>query len=134
VNLARRPLSVFWRSVGLMLAVFAVSMKVLVPSGFMVAPSASGDLPFALVICTGQGAMTIKAPGDHTPAPAKTSHDVCPFAGNAVGAPAPSLVAAADVEFVAYRLPVSPSQVAVTPGRGLSAPPLPARGPPRLLI
>ena len=118
----------------------AVGLKVLIPAGFMVAPSHANDLPFELVICTGEGAKVI-APGGALDrhgdeAPGKESHDTpCPFSGQAVGAPPPSPIVVAEVEFVGYRAP-APSRHAFdpVPGRGLSAPPLPARGPPVLSI
>jgi hypothetical protein len=66
-------------------------------------------------------------------APANRSgHDgPCVFAGHGAAAAAPSPFSVAAVEFVAYRaevLAAAPRDLA--PGRGLAAPPLPARGPP----
>ena len=128
------------RGVCLTLAALAIALKVLIPAGFMTAAPIN-DLPFALVLCTGQGAMVI-APGDALPgekdpgmADNETHNTPCVFAGQALGAPAPNLLDATRVEFVTYTRtspPVSP--VALAPGRGLAAPPLPARGPPSLLI
>ena len=128
------------RGVCLTLAALAIALKVLIPAGFMTAAPIN-DLPFALVLCTGQGAMVI-APGDALPgekdpgmADRETHNTPCVFAGQALGAPAPNLLDVTRVEFVTYTrtsAPVSP--VALAPGRGLAAPPLPARGPPSLLI
>lgn len=128
------------RSVCLTLAVLAVALKVLIPAGFMTA-APTNDLPFALVLCTGQGAMVV-APGDILPGqeePAnadKVAHDApCVFAGHGLGAPAPNLLDATRVEFVAYAVTSPPvPTVVLAPGRGLAAPPLPARGPPSPLI
>lgn len=127
------------RDAFLVLATLAIALRIMIPAGFMTAPQPTNGLPFALVLCTGQGAMVVQ-PGEtlghHDKAPAdKPAHDdPCPFAGHGVAAPPPSALAVANVEFVAYR-PVAPARVVhLAPGRGLAAPPLPARGPPSLLI
>lgn len=140
IRLPHRLSGVFSR-VCLTLAVLAIAVKVMLPAGFMVAPgSTANSLPFALVICTGEGAMTV-APGaalpdpDGRPSPAdKTSHDnPCAFAGHGLGVAPPNLTDSAPVTFIAYRAPRSRPLIGLAPGRGLSAPPLPARGPPILL-
>ena len=122
-------------------AALALAIKVMIPAGFMTAPPASDELPFALVLCTSQGAVTVE-PGDLT-APSHdeqgsksdVAHDSpCAFAGHGAGAPPPNLLDARSVEFVAYRAPAASRMVHLAPGRGLSAPPLPARGPPAQLI
>ena len=99
-----------WRHVCLTLAVLALAMKVLVPAGFMTA-APTNDLPFPLVLCTGQGAMVV-APGDLLPgheqkgSDEKSAHDSpCAFAGHGLGAPAPNLLDATRIEFVAYAEP-----------------------------
>jgi hypothetical protein len=110
-----------------------------VPAGFMTATSAAG-LPFALVICTAQGAVTLQpgeAPGvkDHGAPADKANHDSpCAFAGHGLEAPPPNLTDSVRVTFVAYRAPEPQPLIGLAPGRGLAAPPLPARGPPTLLI
>jgi hypothetical protein len=121
------------------LAMLALALKVLVPAGFMTASEPRNGLPFALVLCTGQGPMVVE-PGDalghHDKTPAdKPAHDApCPFASQGAAAPPPSALAIAKIAFIAYR-PVVPARVIhLAPGRGLAAPPLPARGPPSLLI
>ena len=122
------------------LAILAVAIKVLIPPGFMAAAPANGQ-PLPLVICTGHGAMVL-GPGDafpgrsgHSPAPAGKSHDSpCAFAGHGVAAPPPALTHAGEVTFIAYlALPSQPAPD-LRPGRGLTGPPLPARGPPFRLI
>jgi hypothetical protein len=133
--------SAAWRHVCLTLAALALVMKVLVPPGFMAAPQADGS-HFPLVLCTGHGAVTLEAGGvlpDGGPskkAPGeKSSHDTpCVFAGHGAGAPPQSLLDPAPAEFAAYRsaAPRQPRRD-ISPGRGLAAPPLPARGPPSLL-
>lgn len=137
----RRPrrISGLFSHVCLMLAALAIALKVLVPTGFMTA-APTGGLPFALVICTAQGAVTLQ-PGealganDHGAPAGKTGHDSpCAFAGHGLGAPPPNLTDSVQVAFVAYRAPEPRSLTGLAPGRGLAAPPLPARGPPTLLI
>lgn len=134
----RRPLQAAWSHACLVLAVLAIGLRVLTPAGFMVA-APTNDLPFALVVCTGQGAMTVE-PGEALPdhggkAPdAERSQDgPCAFAGHAADVQAPNLLDVAPVEFVAYRVPAISLPLDLAPGRGLAAPPLPARGPPTLV-
>ena len=123
------------------LATLAVALKVLIPAGFMTAPDPRNGLPFALVLCTGEGAKVIQ-PGealaghhDKDGEADKSGHDTpCPFAGHGAAAPPPSPFATAKVDFIAYA-PIAPAGVThLAPGRGLAAPPLPARGPPSQLI
>lgn len=120
------------------LAALAVALKVMIPAGFMTAPDPRNGLPFALVLCTGDGAKMVQ-PGEalsgHHDKDDKSSHDTpCPFASHGAAAPPPSPFTATEVEFVAYA-PVAPARVVhLAPGRGLAAPPLPARGPPSQLI
>ncbi len=127
------------RAAFLALALMAVALKVLVPAGFMTAPRATNGLPFAVVICTGQGAMVVE-PGalmshDKKAPSEKPSHNPpCPFAGHGAATVAPSMVAVQAITFALYVEPVARPLLGLAPGRGLSAPPLPARGPPSLLI
>jgi len=120
------------------LAVLALALKVLIPAGFMTAPDRNG-LPFAVVVCTGQGAMVVE-PGDlmghDKKAPAdKPSHDQpCPFAGHGAAVAAPGAFNVQAVAFAVYVEPAARPVMGLCPGRGLAAPPLPARGPPSLLI
>ncbi len=122
------------RGIFLMLTALAVALKVMIPAGLMTR-TATNELPFALVLCTAQGAVTAEpgrtAPG-HDDRDDAAGHDSpCAFVAHSAGAPAPSPIAVGAVEFVAYRphrAPTAPPYLA--PGRGLAAPPLPARGPP----
>lgn len=124
----------------LTLATFAVALKIMIPAGFMSA-APSNDLPFPLVICTGQGPMVL-APGDalpdpgrELPSPEKDAHSApCVFAGHAAGAPPPSAAGGVVTAFVAYIVVAHRAAPDLAPGQGLAGPPPPARGPPLLLI
>lgn len=129
-----------WSRVFLALAALAIFVKVLAPPGFMVGAPSRDGAAFPIVLCTAQGEIVMdagKAPGSHeTPghAPAGSSHDSpCAFAGHGLAAPPPSLAAADAVAFAVYAAPPPRAFAVVSPGRGLSGPPLPARGPPALL-
>jgi hypothetical protein len=137
VTSARRYDSGFWRRLAPALALIALVIRVLVPQGFMVAPAeAAGPIP--LVICTGHGAVdaaSLVGGPAHKPAGKGATQDApCAFAGYAA-TPAPDLFTAEPVSFAAYHPHVAlaaPRDLA--PGRGLAAPPLPARGPPSLIL
>ena len=125
-----------WRCVWLTLAALALALKVLIPPGFMAAPSRAAAFP--LVLCTGHGAVTVEAggpaagkSGGKTPAGTPSHEGPCLFAGHAAAAPAPGLASVAVAEFVADRA-AAPALARrdLAPGRGLAAPPPPPRGPP----
>jgi hypothetical protein len=123
-----------WRRLLPALAVFALAVRILVPQGFMVAPHETPGA-FPLVICTSQGAVDLGATGGHAPdGKAAGHHAPCVFAGHAA-APAPGLLAVARAVYAVHQ-PITSASVRrdLAPGRGLSAPPLPARGPPARLI
>jgi hypothetical protein len=129
-----------WRHVFLTLATLALALKVLVPSGMMVSTEPRNELPIPIVLCTAQGAVSIApgAPlsqhGDHEPGE-KAKHDApCVFAGHSIGATPPVYSDIGRVEFAAYAATAPVRAPAVSPGRGVSGPPLPARGPPAQLI
>ena len=132
--------SAFARRLCLTLAALAIFLKVAVPAGFMPQARSAERLPFALVLCTGQGVVTVDAGaaghGHEAPDKKAAHHDApCLFAGHGVQAPAPDLFDPVPVEFVAFTA-VAPRAPPfdLAPGRGLAAPPLPARGPPQTLI
>lgn len=126
------------RHVWLTMATLAIALKIIIPPGFMAGPPAA-DLPFALVLCTAQGAMVVEAGdaavphGDQDTAPAAMDAP-CLFAGLAAAAPPPVLTDAGAVQFVAYDFRPQSAAPGLAPGRGRPAPPLPARGPPTQLI
>ncbi|WP_269715322.1 DUF2946 family protein [Caulobacter sp. NIBR2454] len=136
----RRPQRNLWGHVCMTLAALAVVMKVLIPAGFMAKP-ATNSLPFELVICTGEGAMVV-APGEaiapHSDGKAqgeKSAGDApCAFASAATGAPLPDLSNMQAVAFIEHQDAPVHTKPMLAPGRGLSAPPLPARGPPTVFI
>lgn len=90
------------------LATLAIVMKVMIPPGFMAPTASSNTSPFALVLCTGQGAVTIH-PGEALPghdgldkAPAKSGHEApCAFAGHGAGAAPPTDVRVSQAQFIA---------------------------------
>ena len=133
-------LGLAWRRVFLTLTALALALKVLVPSGMMVSTEPRNELPIPIVLCTAQGAVSIEpgAPltehGDHDDG-AKAKHDApCVFAGHSAGAPASVADEVGRVEFATYSAAAPVVAPAVSPGRGVSGPPLPPRGPPAQLI
>jgi hypothetical protein len=127
---ALRPSSASWPRVRLTLAVLALVLKVAIPAGYMV-DARAGGAP-AIVLCTAQGAVTIAAHDDHNKAPAKSTHDApCAFAGHGAAFVAAEPATLALVEHAVYAPALLASVAEAVPGRGLSAPPLPARGPPQ---
>lgn len=114
-------------------------LKVLVPPGFMVG-KAVDEAPFALVLCTAQGMVTVAAsapvggvadPGGD-PDGAAVDGGPCAFAAASQVAP-PPFGAVAPAVFTGVERIEPRFAVHLAPGRGLAAPPPPARGPPSLL-
>jgi hypothetical protein len=105
----------------------------------MAAPKTNG-LPFAVVLCTGEGPMVVEPGGalhkaskpGKTP-DGKSAHDApCAFAGHGAGALAPGLLASEPAGYAAWRAEPAARPTDLAPGRGLAAPPPPTRGPPIL--
>jgi hypothetical protein len=67
-----------------MLAVLALAVRILVPTGYM--PSQGAGRPFELVICTGDGMVTVghNAPGAPAPAKDRMAGHACVFADHGV--------------------------------------------------
>jgi hypothetical protein len=119
----------------------ALAMRLLVPTGFMWEAGASGGAQ--LVPCSGMAPASgdPSMQGMHHMAMAGQGHEKdseggdnssreCAFSG--LGGPldlANPFVAPAALPLVAIALPVLVAE-ALTPGRGLAAPPPPSRGPP----
>lgn len=128
------------RDASVVLAILAVAFRIMVPAGFMPDAQPRNGLPFALVLCTGEGAKVVQ-PGealghgrgeDHG---GKSVHDApCPFAVQTAGAPPPSLFVATEARTVRYVVLPIPASPTIAPGRGLAAPPPPPTGPPVFLI
>jgi len=115
------------RGVVLTLALLALALKIAVPPGYMPGP-ATNTLPFAIVICTAQGAVSVEPGG--SPDDASTHDAPCVFSGHGLGAEPPSNHASLTLPTVAYYPSGPPPSCEASPGRGLCAPPPPARGPP----
>ncbi len=118
------------------LAGLTLFLKVLIPPGYMAAPPQADGPAFALVLCTAQGMVTIDpsdpgAQGDPEPAEDDGArHSPCVFAGHGLNAPATSLALGEVVVFAPPALHGLATRAELVPGRGLAAPPPPARGPP----
>ena len=108
------------------MAVVAVLVRALIPTGYMVAP----DQAFRLVICTGHG-PAVSRNDRETPSRAPQKPDqACAFAGfhAATSSPAPAMVVAVAQDWVAAAPRMGSLDLA--PGRGLAAPPPPSPAPP----
>lgn len=112
--------------VATMLVVLALAMRLLAPSGYMIA--ADGGLPFKLTLCTAQGAVDLPVPGgEHAPAPHKAPLCAFAFAG------APALVGEPPLAMAVHAYAQTPDGPRAPPLQGvraLAAPPPPATGPP----
>lgn len=111
-----------WRGLGLILACFAVSLRLVVPAGFM--PGVTADGRMGLVICGPQSA----SPHQQQPGEAPREQP-CASAGVAA-APPVETASAVRTEAFLYAPVVFQTWRDLAPGRGLPAPPPPAIGPP----
>lgn len=124
--------------VGLLLATLALLVRLAFPTGFMLSPERA-SLP-TLVICTGQGAMTVTvdaqgvahevkgdAGQDHK-SDGKTTHP-CTFAVATAAVVAPALIATL-APMALDQVVDAPLMATQRPGLGLAAPPPPTTGPP----
>lgn len=126
-------------ALGLALACLALAMKLLVPPGFMAAAPAEAA-PFPLVLCTPQGMVAVGAHASPAhdggepagPSGQRADHVPCVFAAAQHLAPPPALDHSTRVAFAACAALTRSAPASLAPGRGLCAPPLPARGPPGL--
>jgi len=109
------------------LALAAVALRVLIPSGFMVAQTRGG---FPLVICTGHGPLDLSGQTDPLHGKKSANDAPCAFAGHAATTPPSSFEMIAAVGLV-YVAPAIDRRGDLVPGRGLAAPPPPSQGPPR---
>lgn len=111
------------RRLGLILAVLAVMVKLVIPPGFM--PSASGA---GLAICTTHAGLPGDGQGDTGDQPLR--HGLaCPFAAAVASAPPPALVlVAVPVAWALRPLPAPRRAAAFTPDPARLSPP--GQGPP----
>ncbi len=127
------------RDAFLVLATLAIALKIMIPAGYMPGMEPRNGLPFALVLCTGDGAKIVEPGqtmvGHKGDTPAKSGHDgSCPFAAQGAAAPPPAMVETGAVQLAAYITPPASAAQTLAPGRGLAAPPPPPTGPPVVLI
>jgi hypothetical protein len=121
------------RGVALALFVLAVTLKIIVPAGFMAdsTPGAS----FSLVLCTDQGVVDgsslATAPDGGERAPDQ-HHDKtpCAFAGHGAGSLSSEPPSIQYGQVVDYTALSPPARVEAPTTRTLAAAPPPARGPP----
>lgn len=113
-----------------LLLTLALVVRGLIPAGYMLAPSASGEA-LSVVICTGHGPETISLDPDGKPlkpVPARGDSGQCAYAGSVPTAPAVATVDAVEVLLTAGVIAFPPSADLVRAehrGGGASA-----RGPP----
>lgn len=88
----RRP--AFVRPILLIALLVAVSVRLLCPTGWM--PNLDPRSGSVLVICTGEGPLTIKIPGHHAPDPddGGAQHAQCAFSGIAFTPTPPAILVA----------------------------------------
>jgi hypothetical protein len=110
------------------LALLALFLQGLMPSGFMAAREAGRA---TVVICTGHGAASSLADlaGHPTKQPQSKPAAPCAFAGSGVAA-SPPVAALIAGPIVRQNTPLVAAHFDLSPGRGLAAPPPPSQGPP----
>lgn len=112
---------------GLVLALLALMLRAAVPAGYMVAQ----DHGPHLVICSGHAAVAAET-GDKPSKDRQKPDQPCAFAGTHVALEAP-VVPAPVPHAQAPTKTVVLARAALSPGRGLAAPPPPSTGPPARL-
>lgn len=133
-----------WRAVCQILALIALSVSIVVPSGFMAARENGG--PLRIVMCSGYGPVSVAAPPELAERLAANHHQQndddrhkdhatpCPFAGHTGPLSAP--VDYAISQQATHSGPVLATEPlkGLEPGRGMAAPPPPSQAPPAALI
>ena len=117
------------------MALFALMMRIAVPSGFM--PTATVD-GFKISLCTGMGAVEMWLGKDgkiHKEDPNKGEQhkQPCVFAALGMGASVPIIAAVATLIRLVDTSPALTHLKSGAVGRGLAAPPPPQTGPPALI-
>jgi hypothetical protein len=118
----------FAHGVLVILAMLALSVRLAIPAGVMVAPTRTG---VGLLICTGHGPLVITDPHDRRPQPRRSADAPCAFAGTPVGAPPETPAPSARPLALTPRRPEPRPIADQAPGRGLAAPPPQSHAPPR---
>ena len=114
-------------------ALLALTVRLLVPTGFMPDTSQGG---FRIILCTGDGMVTawLGADGklnDGKPTPKKPANEQCAFAALAGSFVAPE-TSSHELRVVVPEMAEFASPKTVAVGRGLAAPPPPSTGPPAI--
>ena len=125
-----------WRGTLVALSLFALTLRLLIPAGFM--PGKSLSMP--IVVCTGQGpmlmTMNVAMDPDHRSEPGQTpshgSGHSCDFAS--LGAPAlfATPIVASMAPTVVADDGITTPRPQTAPGRGIAAPPPPSHAPPTI--
>lgn len=113
------------RAAGLLLALFALTLKALVPAGFMLSAGAGEQL--VVTVCGGGEALVDLGGDDHGDDGQDNSSAHCPFAMAA--APVLPAMAAALIAPRAITIDAAPPRE-IAAALNATGPPLPARGPP----
>jgi hypothetical protein len=127
-----------WRGFAPPMLALLFLFRLLIPSGYMIAPDHDGRPGLVLCVAPAQAAAGAARHGGHDgrhpdgPAPSKPGERPCPFA--ALAAPPlppepPALAPRAVAAVLAPELPMPPGSPRVAP----AAPPPPATGPPLLV-
>jgi hypothetical protein len=112
------------RTAGLLLALFALTFKALLPPGYML--STDADNRVVVTLCMG-GEMVLDL-GDDAPAQDQSSAH-CPFAFTSAPALAPPPAVEAAQSFAVLSVDAPPERAGAS-DHDATGPPLPARGPP----
>ena len=117
----------------LALAIVALALKIMFPPGFM--PGSSLAQP--ITICSGQEPGMVNMmmdDGHHQPSngPHQSNDHPCAFAGHGAPPLTPDLRPVEIGAIAAVAAALTVGMAAVTPGRGMAAPPPPSHAPPAL--
>lgn len=125
--------SMKWRRQAMLLAVLALSLRILIPSGWMPAADRFGLIP---CLGTAPGATTLAKTMAHHATPHRQGHEKgdqgdkpCAFIGFACALAEPDALASAVALPVLQSAPLAVA-APTTVGAGLAAPPPPPTGPP----
>ena len=125
-----------WRGTLVALSLFALTLRLLIPAGFM--PGKSLSMP--IVVCTGQGpmlmTMNVAVDPDHRSEPGQTpshgSGHPCDFASLGASALFATPIVASMAPTVVADDGITTPRPQTAPGRGIAAPPPPSHAPPTI--